>query len=144
MSVPSLHGEYTDLLIILYWNMYRRNLPSYYSPEIVNLPESVVVFTDSVAEFTCETSNALFFSWIVNGTHFNQLESAVRDDLNMDQMEVEENELYTLNITSRAEYNGTVVQCLASRYNQYRTSENATLMIQGNWGYYMYGIVSTE
>ena len=134
MSVPSLHGEYTDLLIILYWNMYRRNLPSYYSPEIINLPESVVVFTDSVAVFTCETSNALLFSWIVNGTYFNELESAVRDDMNMDQMEVEDNELYTLNITSRAEYNRTVVQCVASTHDNYRTSENATLIIQGNWG----------
>ena len=124
--------------------MYRRNVPFYCSPEIVNPPESVVVFTDSVAEFTCETSNALLFSWIVNGMYFNQLEAAVRDDLNRGQMEVEGNELYTLNITSRAEYNGTVVQCVASRYNQHITSENATLVLQGNWGYYMYGIVSTE
>ena len=108
--------------------------PSHCSPEIVNPPESVVVFTDSEAGFTCETSNARYFSWIVNGTYFNDLSSAVRDDLNMDQMEVEENELYTLNITSRAEYNRTVVQCVASTRDQYRISENATLIIQGNWG----------
>ena len=102
------------------------------------------MFTDSEAGFTCETSNAQYFSWIVNGTYFNDLSSAVRDDLSIGQVEVEENELYTLNITSRAEYNRTVVQCEASTRDNYRTSENATLMIQGNWGYYMYGIVSTE
>ena len=108
--------------------------PAYSPPEIISPPESVVVFTDSVAEFTCETSNSLYFSWIVNGTHFNHLSYAARNNLNMDQMEVEENELYTLNIISRAEYNRTVVQCEASTRDNYITSENATLIIQGNWG----------
>ena len=102
------------------------------------------MFTDSVAEFTCETRNSLYFSWIVNRTHFNHLSSAVRNNLNTGQIAVEENELYTLNITSRAEYNRTVVQCEISTRDSYKTSENATLMIQGNWGYYMYGIFSTE
>ena len=92
------------------------------------------MFTDSEAGFTCETRNALFFSWIVNGTYFNHLSSAVRDDLSIGQVVVEGNELYTLNITSRAEYNRTVVQCEVSTRDNYRTSENATLMLQGNWG----------
>ena len=92
------------------------------------------MFIDNVAEFTCEASHTPYFSWIVNGTYFNDLSSAVRDDLNRGQMVVEENELYTLNITSRAEYNRTVVQCEASTRDNYITSENATLMIQGKWG----------
>ena len=92
------------------------------------------MFIDSVAEFTCEASNTPYFSWIVNGTYFNHLSSAVLDDLNRGQMVVEENELYTLNIISRAEYNRTVVQCEASTRDNYITSENATLIIQGNWG----------
>ena len=106
--------------------------PSHCSPEIVNPPESIVVFTDSEAGFTCETSNARYFSWIVNGTYFSDLRSTVLADMNIGQTDVEDNVLYMLNITSRAVYNRTVVQCDILRQKQYRVSENATLMIQGN------------
>ena len=64
----------------------------------------------------------------------------MRADMNR---QVDDSELYTLNITSRAKYNRTVVQCEASTRDQYITSENATLIIQGNWNEYMYGIIST-
>ena len=92
------------------------------------------MFIDSEAGFTCKTSNARYFSWIVNGTYFNDLSYAVRDDLSIGQVEVEKYELYTLNITSIAEYNRTVVQCEVSTRDNYITSENATLVLQGNWG----------
>ena len=96
-------------------------------------PESVVVFTDSEAEFTCRSRNAPSFSWRVNGTFLNQLDPSIHADLDTDQDTVGDIELYTLTITARAEYNGTVVQCVAAVFGgDFRESGNATLMIQGN------------
>ena len=95
-------------------------------------PESVVVFTDSEAEFMCETRNAPSFAWRVNGTFLSQLDPSLRADLDTDQETVGDIELYTLTIPARAEYNGTVVQCVASvPGGEFRQSGNATLMIQG-------------
>ena len=105
---------------------------SCYSPEIVTSPESVVVFTDSAAEFMCGTRNAPFFTWRVNGTFFSQLDPSLRADLDTDQETVGDNELYTLTIPARAEYNGTVVQGVASvPGGEFRKSRSATLTIQG-------------
>ena len=105
---------------------------SYYSPEIVTPPESVVVFTDSEAEFTCGTRNAPSFSWRVNGTFFSQLDPSLRADLDPDQETVGDIDRHTLTIPARAEYNGTVVQCVASvPGGEFRQSGNATLTIQG-------------
>ena len=103
---------------------------SCYSPEIVTPPESVVVFTDSGAEFVCEARNAPAFTWRVNGTFLGQLDPSLRADLDTDQETVGDNELYTLTIPARAEYNGTVVQCVVFG-GEFRESGNATLTIQG-------------
>ena len=109
-------------------------VPPSCSPEIVTHPESVTVFTDSEAEFTCETRNALL-AWRVNGTFFSQLDPSLRADLDTAQETVGDIELYTLTIPARAEYNGTVVQCLASvPGGDIIESGNATLMIQGKRG----------
>ena len=90
------------------------------------------MFTESKAEFTCGTRNVPAFSWRVNGTFLSQLDPSLRADLDPDQETVGDIELYTLTITARAEYNGTVVQCVVSvPGGEFRESENATLMIQG-------------
>ena len=108
-------------------------LSLYYSLEIVNPPESVVVFIDSEAKFTCEIRYAPSFTWRVNGTFFSQLNPSLRADLDTAQETVGDNEMYTLMIPARAEYNGTVVQCIGSVPGRtFRESENASLVIQGN------------
>jgi len=105
---------------------------SYYSPEIVTSPESVVVFTGSEAEFTCGIRNAAIITWRVNGTFLSQLDPSLRADLDSDHETVGDIDLLTLTILARAEYNGTVVQCVASvPGGEFRESGNATLMIQG-------------
>ena len=105
---------------------------SCYSPEIVTSPESVVVFTDSAAEFTCETRNAPAFSWWVNGAFLHQLDPSLRADLDTVQEIFQDIVKYTLTITARAEYNGTVVQCVVFGFGgEFRESGNATLTIQG-------------
>ena len=105
---------------------------SYYSPEIVTPPESVVVFTDSEEEFTCETRNAPFVAWQVNGTFLSQLDPSLHADLVNAQQTVGDIDRHTLTILARAEYNGTVVQCVAAvPGGEFRESGSATLMIQG-------------
>ena len=90
------------------------------------------MFIESEAEFTCRTRNAPGFAWRVNGTFLNLLDDSLRADLDTDRETVGDTELYTLTIPARAEYNGTVVQCVASvPGGEFRESGNATLMIQG-------------
>ena len=90
------------------------------------------MFTESVAEFICETRNAPSFGWRVNGTFLSQLDPSLRADLDTGQETVGDIEQYTLTIIARAEYNGTVIQCVAAvPGGDFRESGNATLMIQG-------------
>ena len=49
----------------------------------------------------------------MNGTAYNNLPPAIRDDLDTDQESVGSIEIYTLTIPGRAEYNETAVQCVA-------------------------------
>ena len=95
-------------------------------------PESVVVFTDSEAEFTCRSRNAPSFAWRVNGTFLSQLDPSLHADLDTEQETVGDNELYTLTIPARAKYNGTMVQCVVFvPGREFRECGNATLIIQG-------------
>ena len=90
------------------------------------------MFTDSEAKFTCGTRNTPSFAWRVNGTFFSLLDPSLRADLDPDQEAVGDIDRHTLTIPARAEYNGTVVQCVASvPRGEFRESGNATLMIQG-------------
>lgn len=105
-----------------------------YSLEIAISPESAVVFIDSAVEFTCGI-NLPFFTWNVNGSFFVELNESLRADLKTVQQTVGNNEMYTLTIPTRAMYNGTVVQCVAGTVEGVSAeSQNATLLIQGNWG----------
>ena len=90
------------------------------------------MFTDSEAKFTCGTRDAPAFSWRVNGTFLSQLDPSLRADLVNVQQTVGGIDRHTLTIPARAEYNGTVVQCVASvPGGDFNESEVATLMIQG-------------
>ena len=101
--------------------------------EIVEPPSNTIVFLDHTAVFVCVTRGADYTFWRVNGTAYNNLPPALRDDLDTGQDTVGENEVYTLTIRGRAEYNGTVVQCVAGDVGGGSIeSTNATLMIQGN------------
>ena len=101
--------------------------------EIVESPSDTTVFLDHTAVFTCETRGALYGYWRVNGTAYNDLPPALRADLDPDRETVGENEVYTLTILGRAEYNGTVVQCVAGdARGGFVESANATLRVQGN------------
>ena len=91
------------------------------------------MFMNHKAEFACETRNAPTFSWRLNGTFLGQLNPMLRVDLDLYQETVGANEMYSLTIPARAEYNGTVVQCVVSvPGGAFRESENASLVIQGN------------
>ena len=83
--------------------------------------------------FTCVTRGALFAYWRVNGTAYGFLPFELRNDLDTDQESVGDIEVYTLTIPGRAEYNETVVQCVAIRDvgGGFIESANVTLKVQG-------------
>ena len=101
------------------------------TPEILQAPESTVVFLDQSAVFTCETVDGTL-SWAVNGTQRELIDLEIRRDLVTSEIindggsSVEE-----LTIPARAEYNGTRVQCLVFSLSGSDQSENATMIIQG-------------
>ena len=69
--------------------------------------------------------------WRVNGTDFNRLPSDILADLDTDQETIGDNEVFILTIPGRAEYNGTIVQCVTGGGGDERESQSATLKIQG-------------
>ena len=101
-----------------------------FSLEIIHSPESTVVFTDTVARFMCDAVNTSTIVWTFNGSLSYQLPT-----------EINETEVFVLldgvlqsNLTfqGRAEYNTTVVQCIAVRaHGGILRSANVTLQIQG-------------
>ena len=100
--------------------------------EIVVSPSDTTVFLDHSALFTCETTGAVYGYWRVNGTAYNELPPELRNVLDADQESVGENEVYTLTIPGRAEYNETVVQCVAGDDEGGSIeSTNVTLKVQG-------------
>ena len=101
-------------------------------PEILQAPESAVVYLDQSAVFTCETVGGLT-GWTVNGTILQSLPPEIRNDLHVSPTSTDEGTVVEeLTIPARAEYNGTRVQCLVVILGgSSDESENATLMIQG-------------
>lgn len=81
------------------------------STEIFRPPNDTTVFLDSIAVFMCEVNGGLA-SWRVNGTFYNSLSAEIRSDLDTDQEAgAGGNEILTVTVPGRAEYNGTRVQC---------------------------------
>ena len=105
--------------------------------EILQAPESTVVFLDQSAVFTCETVGGDVTTWRVNGILLESLPPEILSDVDVSQTSTPEGTVVEeLTIPARAEYNGTRVQCLVGIFGgSTDESENATLRIQGNIGY---------
>lgn len=103
-----------------------------YTPtEIIKSPQGKTVFLNQLGVFTCETYGD-FSGWKVNGTSYIYLSQEIQDDLKTDQEGIGANKTLTLNVTARAMYNGTFVQCVTGRYGQNTVeSEIVILTIQG-------------
>ena len=102
------------------------------TPEILQAPESTVVFLDQSAVFTCEIVGGTL-SWVVNGMQREVLPDEIRRDLMISEETVNDGGhiVEDLTIPARAEYNGTRVQCLVFSLSGSDQSENATMIIQG-------------
>ena len=110
-----------------------------FSLEIIRSPGSTVVFTDGVATFMCEAENSSDIRWTFNGSLSYQLPT----DINETAVFVLVGDVGQSNLTfqGRAEYNTTVVQCIAllARGGTVR-SQTVTLLIQGMDEYHIYRI----
>ena len=104
------------------------------STDIFQSPQNTTVFQDQMpAVFECEV-NGEFAGWRVNATPFNSLSPEIRGDLDTDrELSDEGNELLTLTIPGRAEYNGTTVQCITGMIGvgDVIESDSATMKVQG-------------
>ena len=82
-----------------------------FSLEIIRSPGSTVVFTDGVATFMCDAENSSDIRWTFNGSLSYQLPT----DINETAVFVLVGDVGQSNLTfqGRAEYNTTVVQCIA-------------------------------
>ena len=101
-------------------------------PEILRPPENTTVFLNQSAVFTCETRDGLT-SWRFNGTQRELLLPEIRSDLVTSVITTPEgSSVQNLTIPARAQYNGTIVQCLSVEVGvSLVESDNATLTIQG-------------
>ena len=100
---------------------------------ILQHPTDRTVFLDNSAFFSCLTrggSNAL---WRLNGTDYEDLPSDLRNDLVTSNGSTSLSEFIDLIILSRAEYNGTRVQCVIENDDgDSVVSDTAILYIQGH------------
>ena len=101
-----------------------------FSLELIRSPESTVVFTDGVATFMCDAEHSSDIRWTFNGSLSYQLPT----EINETAVFVLVGDVGQSNLTfqGRAEYNTTVVQCIAllARGGTVR-SQTVTLLIQG-------------
>ena len=82
--------------------------------------------------FSCDASGGDFIVWRVNGTSFSGLSSEILSDIDINPDGIIVSGLSTLDITVRAVYNGTTVQCVTGKFGGVAArSENVTLTIQG-------------
>ena len=102
----------------------------YNSPEILQHPRNITVFENKTASFSCEISGG-FHSWAVNNKPLNELSLELRRNVNISLLVGDnENPQHRLTIPARAEFNGTVVQCLINGGFSDR-SDLVSLIIQG-------------
>ena len=105
------------------------------APEVVIPPSSVSVFSGNTAEVTCQTRNAEYVIWTLNGTNLGRQDAnnPLHNDVNVHQIGTFPSGINsTLTIRARTEYHGLVIQCVAGVEGGLKAeSENATLMVQG-------------
>ena len=101
-------------------------------PEILRAPESVAVFPNQSAKFTCETRDGATL-WRINGIQREILPLEIRNDLVVSKsFTAEGTTVENVTIRARVHYNGTTIQCLSVIIGVSTVeSENATLTIQG-------------
>ena len=82
------------------------------------------------ATFLCTPTLSAILSWTVNGSLIHHLFENISADIHIHLGAVS-----TLTIKARAEYNNTVVRCIAEEKGRdntgYQESDTATLLIQG-------------
>ena len=126
---------------------YSNNIPT----EILTQPEGLTVFlhVNETAVFVCITTGGDISGWIVNGTGYGDLPSAMRDDLIPTHDLVGANDVHNLTIPAKTQYNVTTIQFSTRVFGSDPVlSEIASLALQGsqtNIVYtYMYMHVSLE
>ena len=100
--------------------------------ELLQHPENSTVFLNETAVFTCETINGVP-AWRVNGTILQRLPSEIRSDIKVSENNTAEG-ISTVNmaIPAKAEYNGTIVQCVILSVEETAVlSDKVLLNIQG-------------
>jgi hypothetical protein len=88
-------------------------------------PASLNVTVDTVAVFQCQHATAHGMNWKINDSILQDLPEGFSTDRSDDHV-------FSLNIEALAEYNNTVIQCLALFTDPpSEESEQSTMMIQG-------------
>ena len=105
---------------------------SYVPLEILRAPNSMTVYSQESAVFTCETDGGLS-GWRVNGTLLQNLQPEIHDDLKLSMVNTANGStVENLTIPAKNIYNGTAVQCLVLAFgHQAIESSIASLKIQG-------------
>ena len=95
-------------------------------------PTDRTVFLGDDAFFLCVTRGSSSSYWRLNGTDYDNLPSDVQDDVVTSSGSSGLSETLDLTITVRAEYNGTIIQCVVENNDgDSVVSNTATLYIQG-------------
>ena len=93
---------------------------------------TVFLGDDNGAFFSCRMQDSSSSHWRLNGTDYNDLSSDVLDDVVTSSGSSDLAETIDMNITVRAEYNETRVECVIENNDgDSIVSDNATLYIQG-------------
>ena len=105
----------------------------FFFPVILQHPTDRTVFLGDSAFFSCLTRVGSNTHWRLNGTDYEDLPSELRNDLVTSNGSTSLSEFIDLIILSRAEYNGTRVQCVIENGDgdSVKVSNTATLYIQG-------------
>ena len=109
-------------------------------------PQDQAVFLNEAAAsvFTCITTGGDISGWLVNGTGYGDLPSAIREDLNSSQ-DLGANDVHNLTIPAKTKYNGTIVQFSTQLFGSDPVlSEIASLTLQGSQCAYTYASMSLE
>ena len=102
---------------------------------MINIPpQDTTVFINMTGMFSCNASGGDYIVWRVNGTIISDLSPEILSDIDINPDGIIVSGLSTLDITAKAVYNGTTVQCVTGKAaigGVVNGSGNVTLIIQG-------------